>query len=352
MDITALVMWVGFCLSAYAVVGNDVIQTLGTFLSSNEDRVSWQGLWFFTMSLMTIVLVFGWFDPFNEYDYKRGIAYGRLDDFYMPEQLSWYYILPPIILIFLTRRGIPVSTTFMILILFSLNEAPDTPKELLLSLFDKEAMLGEMLLKSILGYFIAFFVAALFFVSFTRVTEKYFMEHSPESISKNIWTLVQWGTTGFLWYQWLIQDLANIYIYLKGGDGQSPVVFVTSWLILLILLAFVFKNKGGAIQKVVLTKTNTKDIRAATFIDLIFGATLYLFRDNYLGLWSATVPMSTTWVFVGLLGGREIAMQLNLKMRVDKDIVIMVLLDFAKILLGLVVSIILVIIIKLMMVRG
>ena len=41
MDSSTVFMWLGFILAAYSVVGNDVIQTLGTFLTSNEKRVKW-----------------------------------------------------------------------------------------------------------------------------------------------------------------------------------------------------------------------------------------------------------------------------------------------------------------------
>ena len=36
-----ILMIVGFCLAAYSIVGNDVPQTLGTFISSNAHRPWW-----------------------------------------------------------------------------------------------------------------------------------------------------------------------------------------------------------------------------------------------------------------------------------------------------------------------
>ena len=41
----------GFCLAAYSVVGNDSIQTLGTFLSSNK-KVNWKWIWFFIAGIL------------------------------------------------------------------------------------------------------------------------------------------------------------------------------------------------------------------------------------------------------------------------------------------------------------
>ena len=102
---------------------------------------------------------------------------------------------------------------------------------------------------------------------------------------------------------------------------------------MLALLAVIFYTHGGAIQKVVLTKTNTTDIRSATFVDLIYGIVLFLFKEV------SHLPMSTTWVFIGLLAGREIAIAWNEKHRSRQEVSRLVLSDLAKIVAGLLVSI-------------
>ena len=63
---------------------------------------------------------------------------------------------------------------------------------------------------------------------------------------------------------------------------------------------------GGPIQGVVRNKINTGDLRSATVIDFLFGCVLF---------WKASIstfPLSTTWVFLGLLAGREIAIRWRL----------------------------------------
>ena len=82
-----------------------------------------------------------------------------------------------------------------------------------------------------------------------------------------------------------------------------------------------------------MTKTNTTDIRSATFVDLIYGIVLFLFKEV------SKLPMSTTWVFVGLLAGREIAVAGNEKHRSRREVSRLVLSDFAKITFGLIVSV-------------
>ena len=68
-----------------------------------------------------------------------------------------------------------------------------------------------------------------------------------------------------------------------------------------ILLFYIFYIQGGRIQTVVLEKTGTRYARSATIINVIYAAVLFYFKELN------DLPMSTTWVFVGLLCGRELA---------------------------------------------
>jgi len=287
----------------------------------------------------------------------------------------------------------------MILTLFSLSTIPNDLPSMISSVFDTSTKLGGMIQKSIMGYMIAFTSAIVIYLGITRASEKHFMENplkADDKMSKlgtvlvalvmggifyfvilnefgdaariggsalvmvataisalllkapKFWTAFQWFTTGFLWWQWLTQDLANIYIYLRGGEGLSVGGFIGSLIILVGLLAYIFYSKGGAVQQVVREKTNTSDIRSATFVDLIYGVILYVFKLNYLGLFEGKLPMSTTWVFIGLLAGRELGIRLNLEKKISGKVARMVFADLGKVFFGLVVSVILVFIIKLL----
>lgn len=308
-----IVAWLGFILAGYAVVGNDSIQTLGTFLSSNEDR-PWYILWIFAGSILTATLVYGW------YNYSGDVSYSRLSKYPIPENFGWAYLLPPLTLMVLTRTGIPVSTSFLILTFFN-------PKNL-----------GSMVTKSLLGYAVAFGVAILVYVLITKVVEKRFIENPIKKQEKQLWSVLQWLSTGFLWSQWLIQDFANIYVYLPRSLGGGELAI--SLIILLSLLAYIFYGRGGAIQEIVKAKTNTVDVRSATIIDFIYGLVLLYFKELN------NVPMSTTWVFLGLLAGREIAVRYRLENKVVGKTWKMLGMDLAKVFFGLVVSIALVFIMR------
>lgn len=340
MDFSTIFMWLGFLLACYAVVGNDVIQTLGTFLTSNEKRQKWYVLWAYAGSILAVVLIYGYM--------QNDISYGRLEKFVIPETYHWYYLLPPIVLIIITRFGIPVSTTFMVLTLFSLQTIPNDLWSMTSSIFDRTTQLGGMIQKSVMGYLLALFSAILIYLVVSRTTEKKFIDN-PISSNRNrlLWSSAQWLSTGFLWSQWLMQDLSNVFIYLRGGAGLSLYGFIFSLIFIIGFLGYIFYIRGGAVQKVVKAKINTSDIRSATFVDLIYGIILYIFKYDYFGLWGGKLPMSTTWIFIGLLAGREIAIRFHTE-RKWKETFNMILADLGKIFFGLVVSVVLVFIIKML----
>lgn len=285
-----LVMYIGFLLAAYSVVGNDVIQTLGTFLSSNNTRPWWL-LGLFAAGMLTLTLIYGWQLNEGDVSYRRLIGDSETHNFHNPQYKSpyeikgfgWLYLLPPSILLLFTRIGVPVSTSFMILTFFN-------PKNLY-----------DVLVKSLLGYLVAFFTAIVIYMFISKTIEKKFAEKEPTTAEKKIWTIAQWASTGFLWTQWLIQDFANIYVYLPR-QINLPTLFITI-IIFWVLIGYIFYSKGGAIQSIVRTKSNTQDIRSATIIDLTFAIVLLFFKELN------NIPMSTTWVFLGLLAGREIGIR-------------------------------------------
>ncbi|MCI5080859.1 MAG: hypothetical protein MRY78_04160, partial [Saprospiraceae bacterium] len=199
MDYSLFFMWFGFILAGYSVVGNDSIQTLGTFLSSNEDR-PWYILWLFAGGILATTLVIGWVN------YGGDVSYGRLEKYPLPSPFAWYYILPPLVLMALTRTGIPVSTSFLILTFFN------------------EKNLQNMVIKSMSGYLVAFGAAIIIYILITKAVEKRFIETTITKRERNIWVPLQWLSTGFLWSQWLIQDFANIYVYLPRATSLSTLI--------------------------------------------------------------------------------------------------------------------------------
>jgi len=97
-----------------------------------------------------------------------------------------------------------------------------------------------------------------------------------------------------------MQDAANIAVYLPRSLNTGEFIGFTS--IVVIGLGMLLYYKGGRIQKIVTEKSVVTDVRFATLIDLIYCIILFYFKLH------SKVPMSTTWVFIGLLAGRELGM--------------------------------------------
>lgn len=301
----------GFILACYSIIGNDAIQTLGTFLSSNEKR-PWWVLWIFAGSILSFVLLYGWFMHGGD------VSYGRLARIPVVETIQWWHVMPPIVLLILTRLGIPVSTTFLVL-----------------SVFTPSFLLGKIIVKSLVGYAVAFLSAIFLWVFISKKLEKSFLNSQS---TKKRWVAAQWLTTGFLWSQWLIQDLANIYVYLPRKIELTSLLGTLT--IMLLILGFIFKNQGGKIQGIVKRKANTSDIRSATLIDGLYAVVLFIFKEVN------NLPMSTTWVFLGVLAGREYAMNHQLHLLSFKNTFKDTAMDFSKAAAGLIISVLVALLIK------
>lgn len=297
-------MLTGFALASYAIVANDSIQTLGTFLSSNSNK-KWWLLWLYAGGILTFTLYYGW------YTHNGDPSFGRLSRIPLPV-LTWVHILPPLALLILTRVGYPVSTTFLVLTIFVQKD------------------LGSMVTKSISGYFLAFIVGFIIYFLTRKLYEKFFLNKEAKPPS-NGWYIAQTLSTGFLWSQWLIQDLANIYVYLPRKLGFLEITM--SLILMLAIQALIFYNRGGDIQKIVTEKTSTHNIRSATIIDLIYAFILFYFKSV------SNIPMSTTWVFLGLLGGRELAINTFIQLRSSRFVWPIIFKDLGKATVGMLASV-------------
>jgi len=306
MDIHTLYAFIGFMLAAYAVIGNDSVQTLGTFIASNTRVIKWYWLWLAASIVLAFTLVYGWY--VNDGD----ISYGRLDKI-PPVQIEWYHAAAPAVLVLLTRIGIPVSTTFLVL-----------------SVFASTVVLEKMLMKSVVGYGLAAVAAYILWLVLAHfINEKF---NTVKQGTRVYWRIAQWGSTGFLWFSWLSHDMANIAVFLPR---ELPVdMLIGAIAILVFWLAIIFRSHGGKIQQVVLEKTGSRYIRSATVIDLIYAIILWYFKELN------SIPMSTTWVFVGLLTGRELAIATAHRADYKFGYVFPIVgKDFGKMMIGLMVSV-------------
>ena len=306
MELSLIYTILGFGLAAWSVTANDSIQCLGTFIASKQKWFKWYTLAASASFAMIVTVSYGW------WMYDGDISYGRLTQ--IPyQEIQWYHAVAPGILLLLTRIGIPVSTTFLVL-----------------SAFASTVVLEKMLLKSVVGYAVAAVAAYVCWIGISK-----FINEKFDEITTNwkitFWRNAVWVTTAFLWATWLMHDVANIAVYLPRQLDISLLVIVLIYFT--ILLFYIFYIHGGPIQKVVLDKTGTRYARSATIINIIYAVVLYYFKELN------NLPMSTTWVFVGLLCGRELAISTMNKDYKLKYVFPLIGKDFVKMVFGLSVSI-------------
>ena len=274
-------MWLGFFFAAYATVANDSIQSLGTFIESNKDR-KWWTMWLFIGIIFLAVVTFSWFYFDGDVTYQRLLNPDGTTKYPHPENFSFFQIIAPLVLLILTRMRMPVSTTFLILSVFSADTSGIT----------------SVVWKSWTGYIMAFVLSFIVWYFSYNLIKKYF---KSRQFNKS-WNVVQWIVSGTLWGVWVMQDGANIAVFLpRQMDAFEFIIFATT---IFAGLGLLFYLRGDKIQEVVSEKARISDVRAATLVDATY-VILLIYK-----LFISTVPMSTTWVFLGVIGGREIAVSL------------------------------------------
>lgn len=310
MDFLGLNLWalIGFTLAAYSVVANDALQTLGAFINSNR-KLPWWALFLYAGTILCVVFYIGWLK------FDGDPSWGRLSnaDKFPVFEVEWFHVLPAIALVVVTRFGLPVSTGFMIL-----------------SIFASSAGIAAMAQKSLTAYGFAFALGAALYAALAPTVERHFMK-TPEEAQQPIWILLQWVATGYLWAMWLIQDFSHIFIYMPRHLDAGQAIFGVGVILLFLLITFI--DRGGPVQKVLSSKTSITDIRSATIMDFTYASILALFVNLN------STPMSTTWAFLGLIAGRELAIATIDKVRSPGATMKIVLRDASKALIGLVISV-------------
>ena len=313
-------MWLGFFFAAYAAVANDSIQSLGTFIESNKAR-QWWILWLYIGGIFVVTVTVSFILYDGDVTFQRLMTLNEDGTMAFPhpvedlgQSFSFFQIIAPLVLLILTRLKMPVSTTFLLLSVFSATSAGIT----------------SVVFKSLSGYGIAFILSfAIWYFSY-NIIRKYFKSRKHHKA----WSAVQWIVSGSLWAVWVMQDGANIAVYLPRQLNVTQFLIFT--LTIFAGLGLLFYLRGDKIQEVVSKKSRISDIRAATLVDFSY-VILLIYK-----LFISTVPLSTTWVFLGIIGGREIAISLarhKKGKKHKKKASRLILSDFGKAMAGLIISV-------------
>ena len=162
---------------------------------------------------------------------------------------------------------------------------------------DQGVGIGKVLMKSFMGYGLAFVIAMVVWLSLTKTFERWFTGEAHPG-----WRVAQWLASGCCG-AWIQQDAANIAVYLPRRLNVVELAAFAE--VIFIGLGILFRMGRERIRQIVEEKSDVFDLRPATIIALVYAVILFYFKIH------SKVPMSTTWVFLGLLGGRELAMTLR-----------------------------------------
>jgi len=395
--VLAIFIWnfwaaLSFALAAYAVIWNDAVQTLMTYIHSNNDvprKILFAGV-------AAVLLGVIWYGFLSAWD----ITYGRLDaKWYANFEIQWYVAIFPLILVFLTRfRGIPVSTSLLMLSIFSTTLLFEqivmksalgylvaflssfvmwvivefTLKKFSKAKKTKAVAFTGMVVKSVIGAAVVMVAIAYvliplmlhFFpaleipvpsttqlgiysiVAFLFVLGIFYEREADDSVSRSsvFWRSAQTFTTALLFGTWLMHDMVNIAVFLPTWFGLEIMLLIS--VLFILWLAYTFHINGWPVGNIVTKKTSTNEIIAATMIDLVYFVILLIFKE-----WS-NIPMSTTWVFVWLLAGRQFGIRAINRVDIVKGSGRMSVAfkeswkDFSKIMVGLGISVVALIIVR------
>ena len=223
-EYTYAAMWFGFALAAYSAIANDSIQTIGTFIVSNQ-KTKWYWLWLFIGLIWVVTITYSWFV------FKGDVSFQLLSTPGLekaPESFVFLQLAAPIVLLIMTRMRWPVSTTFLLLNVFTY----------------KAGTIVSVMSKSFYGYVLAFFLAILVWYVLERFVKNYL-----KGEAKPYWMVLQWITSGTLWAVWIMQDAANIAVFLPRQ--LNVVEFIVYTGVVFFGLGIIFFLKGDKIQDII-----------------------------------------------------------------------------------------------------
>ena len=204
-------MWAGFLFAAYAAIANDSIQTIGTFIASNQDK-KWWVLWIFIGGIFFFTMLYSWLTLGGD------VSHGRLTSKgfeVAPTEFHFLQIAAPIFLLILTRLRMPVSTTFILLTSFAA-----TP-----------AAVGGVLAKSMSGYILSFLIGLIFFLIVAKASKKYFVgeaKFGDDRVTLKIAEVSELNPGAFIGelsfdstLQMSVYDIASGDLWTRSGDSYS-----------------------------------------------------------------------------------------------------------------------------------
>lgn len=264
--------WILTILTTYHIMANNAVQIIGMFVASNDKKDKLK-IWLLLSFIFVLTVLISWlfFDKQLHFSLLNSIQYN--------ENLSILLIFLPIILYFFTKKNIPISATFLIIPIFSNNNT-----------------LQSMVVKTLISYFLSFTISFIFWY-FLYIKYKNFIDIEKNN-NKNRWIIIEYLSTAMLLGIWLVTSTCTFTIFL-------PRVFTIKYLILFIIVGIfsilvILYNDNTTIKKIIGNKSDI-NYKSGAIFNILFA--MIMLSVQYI----SKIPITSTWVFLGVLAGRELA---------------------------------------------
>lgn len=285
--------WITTILALFTSIANNSFQIFGTFFLINKKTPKWK-MFLFIFGVFAVIILASWF-LFN-----KELHFGKLNSIPYNNNLNIFHFLSPFVLIYLTHKKIPVSSTFLFTTLFSSGAVVHTILTKTIHIYILSFVFGFVLWKYIYPFFA------------TKI-QKYMKSELLEMNNEKFWFTMQYISTALLWFSWLFSNMSSALVFIpRQFDIKSLGILL---LFSGIIIYYLIDNMGGNMQQLIKNKKNTDDIKSATMINIVYGCLIYIFQ------FSVNIPISTTWVFIGLIAGREIAITSSQNILIVSEII-------------------------------
>jgi hypothetical protein len=157
----------------------------------------------------------------------------------------------------------------------------------------------NMLFKTSASYLISCAISGHICYKLLKRYKKYILHDNGDDEYLKIWELMQVFSTALLVVAWLFFSVSNITVFLPRKLEQQD--FLMFLCVIIFTIASVLGNKNNKMQEIISKKNNANNLKMNVIINILFTMVLFLFKviNN--------VSIATTFVFLGILAGKDLA---------------------------------------------
>ena len=300
-------------LSIFSVLENSSFQIFGTFLSKSKKEPFYK-MFLFIFSMFFATLLVEWSINGGRLDFNRLLKFEYVSE------IGLKSILAPLLLLILSYKKIPVSTTFILLSGFATKNTID-------SMLAKTAT--SYIFSFIIGYYVWYVLDKKFHNKISNFNDK----------KVNFWNNIQLISNVILVVFWIMSNNGNLVVALPR---HFSVLDLCIYLLLCsISILYIVLAGGGEMQKSIMNAKNGLDNpKTSSIINIVFSSIILVFQ------YISPTPIATTWSFIGLLSGREFALSMKKINGVKRITIIKILKDLSVLIYGLIVTLIYIFVLK------